>query len=107
MIRIVSSRVKTASEAYDAVSRIGESVKRANPKDKWESASSVKQSSQQTAEGLRVWNAYIGRGSDRELRVAAPSRRSVVRGLQRQRGYVVSHDCYDSRIEIDQFASCQ
>jgi len=41
MIKMVSSRVKTASGAYDAMRRIGESVKRANPKDKWESASSV------------------------------------------------------------------
>jgi len=73
MIKMVSSRVKTASEAYDAVSRIGESVKRANPKDKSESASSVRQINQRTAEGLRVRNARIERGSDRELRVAAPS----------------------------------
>jgi hypothetical protein len=43
MIRMVSSRVKMASEAYDAIRRIGESVKRANPKDKYEPVSSVKQ----------------------------------------------------------------
>ena len=42
MTKIVSSRVKTASEVYDAMRRIGESVKRAKPKDKWESASSAK-----------------------------------------------------------------
>ena len=41
MIRMVSSRVKTASEAYDAIRRIGVRVKRANPKDEDESASSV------------------------------------------------------------------
>jgi hypothetical protein len=34
MIKTVSSRVKTASEAYDAMRRIGERVKRANPKDR-------------------------------------------------------------------------
>ena len=42
MIKMVNSRVKTASEAYEAMRRIGESVKRASPKDKLESASSVK-----------------------------------------------------------------
>ena len=42
MIKMVSSRVNMASEAYDAIRRIGESVKRANPKDKYESVSSVK-----------------------------------------------------------------
>jgi len=41
MIKIVSSRVKTASEVYDAMRRIGENVKRANPKERYESSSSV------------------------------------------------------------------
>lgn len=42
MTKMVSSRVKTVSEAYDAMRRIGESVKRAKPKDKCEFASSIK-----------------------------------------------------------------
>lgn len=41
MIKIESSRVKTTSEVYDAMSRMGESVKRANPKERYESVSSV------------------------------------------------------------------
>ena len=41
MIKTESSRVKIASEVYDAMRRIGESVNMANPKDKYESVSSV------------------------------------------------------------------
>jgi hypothetical protein len=41
MATTVNSRVKTASEVYDAMRRIGESVKRANPKDRYESVSSA------------------------------------------------------------------
>ena len=40
MSKMVSSRVKTTNEVYDAMRRIGESVKRANPNDKYESVSS-------------------------------------------------------------------
>ena len=56
MIKMVSSRVKMASEAYDAIRRIGESVKRANPKDKYESVSSVKwKDGKQVAECSRLF----------------------------------------------------
>lgn len=41
MTKMESSRVKTTSEAYEAMRRIGERVRRANPKDQYESVSSV------------------------------------------------------------------
>jgi hypothetical protein len=45
MIKTESSRVKMASEVYDAMRRIGESVNMANPKDRYEFASSVERKS--------------------------------------------------------------
>lgn len=116
MIKMVSSRVKMASEAYDAMRRIGESVRRANPKDRCEFASSIEMWSRfqkvmgityknldshktwvrsRDASCLSISDFQSGASGVRQEANAVPSRLSPL-----------SHDRYDSSSPLKIEESC-